>query len=433
MSHPRYGLNFLFGAIAWVNFAGLAHADVVPAWVAAARDENSEIQKGKAELNAALARVPQAKSLPDPAIEFEVMGENAFGAEQTVRLAQGFPWPGTLGQRESSASLQARAYWHEVQNLELAVASRIRAIAVEIAFLRKEASLVRENLELFKKQEDFLEQVSRGGGEVSDLVRVEMESGLLGDELAKIDEMVEREKAELEAIVGRPIPDSEINRVVMPSRSVPREKTESLAARLEATNPMLQALSSRVEAARAGVSLARLETYPEFMVSAGYRRVNEPGMGESSEWMNEAVVMFSISLPIWGEKNSGKRDEASAMLEAAVRERENSSRMLRSQLEILLSRGRDATRRAKLFHDQLLPKARQSHQTVEASYRADRANLLDVFESRRRLLETETGYWRAVADKYINRAEIEALFGTEIQNRKLTAEMKGHKKTQRGD
>lgn len=406
---------FLLGIIALGNSTGLLHADVVPAWIAAAREENSKIQQGKAELKAALARVPQAKSLPDPAIEFEVMGENSFGAEQTVRLAQAFPWPGTLGQRESSASLQARAYWHEVQNLELAVASRVRAIAVEIAFLRKEASLVRENLKLFKKQEDFLEQVSRGGGEVSDLVRVEMESGLLGDELAKIDEMVEREKAELEAIIGRPIADSEINQVAMPSRSVRQEKTETLAARLEATNPMLQALSSRVEAARAGVSLARLETHPEFMVSAGYRRVNEPGMGGNGEWMNEAVVMVSISLPIWGEKNSGKRDEASAMLEVTDQERENTARMLRSRLKTLLSRGRDATRRAKLFHDQLLPKARQSHETVEASYRADRANLLDVFESRRRLLETETGYWRAVADQHINRAEIDALFGTEIQ------------------
>lgn len=418
MRHLRPCLIFIFWSVALGNSTALLHADVVPAWIATAREKNSEIQKGKAELKAALARVPQAKSLPDPAIEFEAMGENSFGAEQTVRLAQAFPWPGTLGQRESSASLQARAYWHEVQNLELAVASRIRAIAVEVAYLKKEASLVRENLQLFKKQEDFLEQMSRGGGEVSDLVRVEMESGLLGDELAKIDEMVEREKAELEAIIGHPIADSEIGQVVMPSRSVHTDKTEIFVARLEATNPMLQALSSRVEAARAGVSLARLETYPEFMVSAGYRRVNEPGMEGNSEWMNEAVVMFSISLPIWGEKNSGKRDEASAMLEVAVREKENASRMLRSRLEILLSRGRDATRRAKLFQDQLLPKARQSHETVEASYRANKASLLDVFESRRRLLETETGYWRAVADQYINRAEIEALFGTEIQTRK---------------
>jgi outer membrane protein TolC len=103
------------------------------------------------------------------------------------------------------------------------------------------------------------------------------------------------------------------------------------------------------------------------------------------------------------------------MLEAAMQEREGASRMLRARLETLLSRGRDAGRRATLFQDKQLPKARQSHEAVEASYRAGRASLLDVFDSRRRLLETETGYWRALADQHSNQAEIDALFVTEIQ------------------
>lgn len=414
MNHPLFARNLiLFFALTCLT--SVARADVVSQWIAAAREHNAEVIKGRAELRAAMARVPQAKSLPDPAIEFETMGADSVGAEQTVRLAQAFPWPGTLGQRESIASLQGRAYWHEVQSLELAVVARVRTIAAEIAYLKKEADLVRQNLDLFKKQEDFLEQVSRGGGEVSDLVRVEMESGLLADDLARITEMIQREKAELESLIGRAITEKEISRVALPNRLPRSEKRELLLARLEATNPLLQALSSRIEAARAGVSLARLETYPEFMLSAGYRRVNEPGMGGNREWMNEAVVMFSISLPIWGEKNSGKRDEAAAMLEAAMQEREGASRMLRARLETLLSRGRDARRRATLFQDRLLPKARQSHEAVDASYRSGRASLLEVFDSRRRLLETETGYWRALADLHSNQAEIEALFGTEIQ------------------
>lgn len=392
-----------------------AQAEVILDWTAAARKHNAEILKGRAELRAAMARVPQAKSLPDPAIEFETMGADSVGAEQTVRLAQAFPWPGTLGQRESVASLQGRALWHEVQLLELAVTARIRTMAAKIAFLKKEADLVRQNLVLFKKQENFLEQVSRGGGEISDLVRVEMESALLADELARIDEMIQREKAELESLVGRAITEDEISRVALPNRLPKSQKLELLLARLEATNPLLQALSNRIEAARSGVSLARLETYPEFMLSAGYRRVNEPGMGGSDEWMNEAVVMFSISLPIWGEKNSAKRGEATAMLEAATQEREGASRMLRARLETLLSRGRDAGRRTALFQDRLLPKARQSQETVEASYRSGRASLLDVFESRRRLLETETAYWRALADQHSVHAEMDALFGTEIE------------------
>lgn len=412
MSHPFFRLLyclFLTGAL----IAPL-HAGVVSEWMAAARSNNADILKARAEYRAATARVPQAKSLPDPMVELETMGADSVGAEQTVRLAQAFPWPGTLGQRESVASFQARAYWHEIQALELTIASRTRAIAAEMAYLRQESSLIRQNIELFKKQEDFLEQASRGGGEVSDLVRVEMESGLLGDDLARLEEMFAREKADLEALIGRAVEEAELRRLPSLAKVPALPSRESLTARLEATNPTLQALGSGIEAARSGVRLARLETYPEFMLSAGYRRVNEPAMGGNREWMNEAVVMFSISLPIWGEKNRGVRDEAGAMLESAVQEHEAARRMLRARLDILLSRHRDATRRAALFNDRLLPRAKQAHETVESSYRAGRTSLLDVFDSRRRLLETETGYWRAVADAHITGAEIDALFGTQI-------------------
>jgi len=398
-----------------LSLAGTLRADVVGDWVAAARSTSPAILRAQAEFRAATAQVPQVRSLPDPRVEFETMGADSVGAEQTARLAQAFPWPGTLGQRESVSSLQARAYWHEIQAMELVVVSRIRTIAAEMAYLHQESSLVRKNIELFAKQEEFLEQVSRGGGEVSDLVRVEMESGLLADELAKLDEMLTRQKAELEALIGRAVPDTELRRLPALSKLPVLPKRESLAVRLEATNPSLQALDSRVDAARTGIRLARLETYPEFMLSAGYRRVNEPAMGGNREWMNEAVVMFSISLPIWGEKNRGVRNEAEALLDSAIQEREEFHRMLKARLETLLSFHRDAARRADLFDERLLPRARQAHEAVESSYRAGRTSLLDVFDSRRRLLETETGYWRAVADAHIARAEIDALFGTEIQ------------------
>jgi outer membrane protein, heavy metal efflux system len=403
-------------SLCWTAWCCPASADPVAQWVQSSRGNNAEILKARAEFRAALAKVPQAKSLPDPAIELETMGADSIGAEQTVRLAQAFPWPGTLGRRGSEASLQARAYWHEVQQLELAMASRVRVLATEIAYLQREKSLVAQNLELFKKQEEYLEQATRGGAEVSDLVRVEMESGLLADELARIDEMIVREAAELEAIIGRKVAPAEIARLAMPTGVNSPRESKRPAVMLEAANPGLQALALRVEAARAGLSLARLETLPEFMVGAGYRRVDEPGMGGGREWMNEAVVMISVSLPIWGAKNQGRRDEAAAMVEAAQSEHLNASRMLRARFETLMSRGRDARRRAGLYQDKLLPKARQAHEAVEASYRAGRAGLLDVFASRRALLETETGYWRAVADSRINEAEISALFGTEIQH-----------------
>ena len=395
------------------------HADVVNEWMVAARKHNADILKARAEYQAALAKVPQAKSLPDPMVEMRTMGGNLVDSNQRIMLSQAFPWPGTLGQRESASSFQARAYWHQIQAIELQVAARIRALAAEIGYLKKESGLIKENVDLFAKQIDFLDQRARGGGEVTELVRTEIETSLLKDGLAAVQENLARQKALLEELIGRSVTAKELAAVAPPSSVAIIPDLSSLLPKLEFTNPTLQALDSSIDAARVGIRLARLESYPEFALAAGYNSLNVPGMVGGRERMSEGMITFRISLPIWGEKNKGRRDEATAMLESASQTREATSRMLRAQLETLLSRGRDAARRAGLFSDDLLPKSRQAHESVEASYRAGKASLLDVFDSRRRLLETETGFWRAVTESHAIRAEIDALFGTSIQTPKL--------------
>lgn len=397
----------------------VVYGNDISSWITLARENNADILQARAELQAAIARVPQAKSLPDPMIEFETMGTDTIGSGQSALFMQSFPWPGTLRQKGSKAAFEVRSAWHSVQTIELQVISRIRIIAAEIAYLQKERNFIQENLILFQKQEDFLAQTARTGGNISDLVRVEIESSLLEDELARSQEKIRREIAELEALTGSSISaDSSfsIEKFSSVSASAKLSEQEALNAKLETHNPFLQSLSNRIDAARAGTAIARLETYPEFMIAAGYQRIKEMGhMAGGDEWMDEGMLMFSVSLPIWKEKNKGKQSESAALLEAALQEREAASRALRAQLTILLSRARDASRRIQLYQDRLLPKARQSHETLESAYKTNKSTLLDVFDSRRRLLETETGYWRAITDFHVNRAEIDSLFGSEIQ------------------
>jgi outer membrane protein TolC len=392
--------------------ASLARADVLDDLLATALTHNPDVLRARAELQSALARVPQAAALPNPSLSAETMGSDLIDGEQTFRLSQSFPWPGTRGERESAASRKARAFRHEVHAIELEVAARVRAIAAEYAYLQKESGLVGRNLQLFRKQEDFLEQAARSGGDVSELPRVEIESGMLEDDLARLDEERLREAAELEALVGQPIDRSRLAALDLMPPATPERDATALAAELRRRNPTLLALASRVDAAEAGVEIARLEAWPEWMVDAGYRRVSESGGGET-ETMNEAVLMLSMTLPLWSAKNQGQRDEAGAMLEAARREYDAAVRMREAELGVVLSRERDALRRVTLYRDRLMPKALQSHDAVETAYRAGNAGLLDLFSERRRLLETETRHWRALADLHVSQAKIDALFGAD--------------------
>ncbi|MBX3747018.1 MAG: TolC family protein [Verrucomicrobiae bacterium] len=379
--------------------------------LAFARTRNPRILMAQSELDAARARVPQARALPRPDLALEAMGDAANEGERSLRLMQALPWPGTLGHRATEADFQARASSHEMHGMILEVASRIRTTAIEYAYLAKEAQLVTRNLDLYRKQEAFLEQAARTGGGVAELLRVEMESAMLTDQLARIDEARLRELTTLEALVGMPLPASLPSHLILAGEELPPSDATDPTADLPRRNPVLLAMANRVEAARSGIRLARLDAYPEFTLGAGYRRTDERAMGGRRESMNEAIVMLSVTLPIWGPRNRGLRDEAAALMNAALRQYDDAHRQATAQLRTLLSLERDAVRRARLFRDVLIPKARQVDETIETAYRAGAASLLDLFDAHRRLLDVEIGYWRALADLRINQARIDSLFG----------------------
>lgn len=417
MRIDRHRWSFLGGKRAWhfVVFAAClasateGRAGALDDLLAAALQHNPEIQRARAETQAALARIPQSASLPDPALAAETMGTDVVGSAQSIRLSQAFPWPGTLGRRDAVATWQARAFAFEVRAIELRVAAAIRAQAAEIAYLQHEATLIGRNLRLYRKQEDFLEQAVRAGSEVADLLRVEMESELLRDERAQIDETRTRAAAELAAVVGAEIEPASLASLTLALPEIDVPRAPDLEDSLRHRSPTLLAQTARIEAAQAGVVLARLETYPEWMVSAGYRRDSEPRPGGGRESMHEAIAMLSVTLPLWTPKNRGRRDEAAAMAEAAQQEHAAALRMLHAELTAALSRERDAARRVRLYRDRLTPKAQQTHDAVETAYRAGNASLLDLFTERRRLLDSERGYWRAVADLHVARAQRDAL------------------------
>lgn len=407
----------LLVAMAMLCGGATGYAGTLEELAAMARANNADLLRAKAAYEAAVAKVPQAKSLPNPELQFETMGANRNNFEQSVRVAQMFPWPGTLNARESAASLQAKALWHEAQAVELAVVAELKRIMAELAYLREEAELVRQNQSLYEKQIAYMEQSIRGGGAVSDLLRVEMEARMLEDELAGITEMQQRELAELGAITGTTLSLEQIMIGELPKIEAKQRERISMHIALEAENPLIQAQDCRVEAAKSGVELAKLETRPELMFSVGYRYSSADGMGGKKDTMNEGIAMFSVSLPVWGEKNKGMRNEARAMLRETEYEREGMLRMVKARLEAALSRERDAYRRILLYEETLLPKARQAHSEIENRYRTGMVSLLDLLDSRRQLLETEIGQKRAVADAISSQAALDSLFGTTIEFR----------------
>lgn len=410
-------------SILWVlatlpSLTEASEQDVVEKWIQGARERNADLWKVRAQYEAALARVPQSGSLPDPRVDFESLITEPLGPSQKLTIAQPFPWPGTLRHQDNKASLEALALWHLVQAMELRVVSSIRIHSATIVFLHRQKKLLGSNLTLLQKQLTVLDEQARTGGAVGESIRLEMESKLLEDSIASVDERMEREKIRLEEITGSEVSIGGLEDL---AELIPLPLAfgrEGSRGDLLTVNPLVQASQARLDAAREGFILARLASYPEFSVGAGYRRFVAPPGGGSGDATDQAVVMISVSLPIWEGKNQGLRDEATALIEAAVQEKESIQRAVQAEMDALISRYRDAVRSAELYQAEIIPRARQAHEIVESGYRSAKSTYLDVLDAMRTVLDAETAYWRSVADADITRAEIDALFGTEIQNNK---------------
>jgi outer membrane protein TolC len=123
------------------------------------------------------------------------------------------------------------------------------------------------------------------------------------------------------------------------------------------------------------------------------------------------VGMISVTLPIWREKYAAGVREAQLRHEAALKMRGDRENMLAADLKMAAFGLRDATRKIALYRDTLLPKARESLQSVEAAFRTGSANFVDLVDARRTLLEFQLMYERSLVDHAVRLAEIEMLVG----------------------
>jgi len=367
---------------------------------------------------AALERIPQVRSLPDPRFQYawflsEV--EPRGGAQrQKFGLSQTFPWFGKLKLRGSVAFERAEAERARYEAAKLALFRRVREAWYEYYYLSKATAVVGENVVLLKR----LEQVVRtkyktAGAGQSDLIRVQVELGKLDDRRRTLLDLRGPLSARLDAALGRPagaplpwpreIPEEEL-----------RESDAEIVARLRGVNPELRALAAEAAAGKAAVRLARREGLPDITLHAEYAETNEAIVSTFDSGKDAVAVGFSINLPLWRGKYRAAPREARARLRASetkLRDREVS---LDAEVRMALYAFRDAKRRIDLYRYTLIPKGQQSLSVTEAAFRADKASFLDLIDAQRTLLEFRLSYERALADHARALARLEALVGSEL-------------------
>lgn len=382
--------------------------------------ENRALRAAFHRWEAAAQRARAAGTPPDPRVSYSYFVrevETRLGPQRhRISLVQSFPWFGTLRHQRSTAAHEVRAAAAVVEQRRLELFHRFRSAWYEAWYLRRSAVVVAENLDLARYLADVVEARYRSGTvDYSRLLNARMEVERFATELADVEDRIAPLKARMNADLNRPA-DAPIAIADSLERPDALPGADSLAVRIARDNPELRRLREREAAASARVNQVRAAHRPtiglgiDYVVTDPRPDVDMPRNGE-----DPLMAMVSLNVPIWLGGNRAREAAARAEARAASAEATDRGTDLRTRLEGVLYRLRDAERRERLTTHELLPRARQSLEVSQAAFEAGREDFLDVIYHQRTLLRYRLDRERARVDRLLALSELETLLGAADQ------------------
>ncbi|MCK5113333.1 MAG: TolC family protein, partial [Phycisphaerae bacterium] len=383
------------------------------AYLAYAAQHNPGLEGAFNRWKAAVERIPQKKSLPDPRLTYRYYIseiETRVGPmRQTLGLSQTFPWLGKLELHGDVAAELAKAQRLRFEAARLKLFYEVKNAYCEYYYLWRSIAIVKENLQLVQR----MEQVARTRYKTAttshpDVIRAQVEIGKLEDRLKSLQHLRKPIMAKLNAALNRP-PATELPWATeLPQEQVSFTDEQMLTWASE-SNPELKAMDAETAAARYRTELAKKNYYPDVTLGVDYTDIGNStgGRNPSDDGKDALAVMASINLPIWYNKLSAGVREARYRHWAATLNRHQRANDLNSTLRLALYHFHDAQRKVGLYRDTLLPKATESVVVSETAFRTGKASFTDLLDTQRLFLEFELAAERALANRAQRLAELE--------------------------
>ena len=389
-------------------------------YLAYAAQNNSGLEGAFNRWKAAVERIPQAKSLPDPRLTYRYYireVETRVGPmRQSFGLSQTFPWLGKLELRGDVAAENAKAARQRFEAARLKLFYEVKETYFEYYYLWRSIAIVQENLQLLQ----HMEQVARtrykvAAGSHPNVIRTQVEIGKLEDHLKSLQNLRQPIMAKLNAALNRPA-GAELPWVTAISQQQVSFTDEQMLAWITESNPELKAMDAEIAAARYRTELAKKEYFPDLTLGVDYTDIGNStgGRNPSDDGKDALAVMASVNLPIWYGKLSAGVREARHNQWAATLTRHQRANDLGSTLKLVLYRFHDAQRKMNLYRDTLIPKATEAVKTAETAFRAGKISFTGLIDTQRLFLEFGLALERALANRAQRLAELEMLVGRPI-------------------
>lgn len=391
--------------------------------VAEALAHNPEILASSAKWQMLVAKSQQAGALDDPMLMLKIQNGMisdpfAFDKDRTtskvIGISQMVPFAGKRNLIRDGAKQEAISAEWDVAERKIALRRMVLEAWAKLALVENSLRLVNENIALLDSL-NRLAETSYGSGMArqNDVLRSQIERSRMEEMRIGLQQQQKSLAAMFAALLHRPIeiPPPDANGVIVPVQLSAAE-LESLALR---SRPELLARSARLEQAHIGERLAKRESYPDFTFSFEYmqRDAFSGNPGSMGEDMYSAAVSFN--LPVQLAKRRAMVAETEAQGRMAEDEIEGLRHEIRRGISDTLARLEASAAMAKLYDEGIVPQAEFATDSLLASYRVGKGELMTVLDSRMKLFSLRQQYYEFVAENQMQRAELEALIGARLE------------------
>ena len=371
---------------------------------------------------AAEQRVYPAGALPDPRYRYELsnlpIGDFGLGSTPLTGhqfgLSMRLPFPGARSSRREAARAAADAALETLDDQSLQIAAAVERAWVELGFAQRALEITDESIDLLRQFAKIAEAKYRvGEGLQQSVIRAQVALAELIDERLGREAAIRAAEARLASLLDLPAERPFPQTAAAPEQA-PLPDLAALLGRLESSSPLLRALAERIEASRHELRTAQLGRYPDFDLGLGYRvRDKAPGDPVGGDDFLSASV--SVQFPIDRRKWRAQVAERRALVHRGEAEYRQARAELRQALGTRHAQLTRADQAIALLQDGLLPQARQSLESTRAGYAVNKLSFLDLIDSQVRLLNAQLRLERAIADRRIAFAAIEASLGASLR------------------
>ncbi|MCX5883214.1 MAG: TolC family protein [Deltaproteobacteria bacterium] len=363
-----------------------------------------EVRAAKASWKGAIEKYRVETGYPDPTITtiyYPYDPSREWGNKRVEAMfSQTIPFPGKLAAAGRVAETESEMARLELDRTVRDTAVKVRESYHELQYIREAFRIAGHNrlaLEHLRKIGETGYAQNRTA--LYDVLKAQSQSGQVQYDVLLLEELERTEITRLNALMN----------VIGPLQDEPPAPLvhglHDIYALAETHREEIRAAAAGAHKSRAEADVAHYQNLPEFMVGFKYEYYAPDKPDASAN--NMYGIQFGMTLPIWWEKNSGRREAARAGTEKAaalVNVQINEAHALIRETYFRL---KNAERLMTLYRDQLLPQATKAMQTAEIWNREGQGSLTDFVETEAVWYNFQLALARSRADygKYLARLE----------------------------